>query len=58
MRMNFGDVLNQSRERVATITLNRPESYNAISESMPDDIADAFGHAESDSGDPIPGSKS
>ncbi|MCP4388380.1 MAG: hypothetical protein GY802_08790 [Gammaproteobacteria bacterium] len=46
--MKFGDVLYQSHERMATITLNRPESYNAISESMPDDIADAIAHADSD----------
>ena len=43
--MNFGDVLYESKDRVATITLNRPERYNAISENMPGDIADAFEHA-------------
>lgn len=42
--MNFGDVLYESKERVATITLNRPERFNAISETMPEDIAKAFGH--------------
>jgi enoyl-CoA hydratase len=46
--MNFGDVLYESRERVATITLNRPERFNAISETMPEDIAAAFGHAKND----------
>lgn len=46
--MKFGDVLYESRDRVATITLNRPERYNAISESMPDDIADAFAQADND----------
>jgi enoyl-CoA hydratase len=46
--MKFGDVLYQSRDRVAFITLNRPERYNAISESMPGDIADAFAHADDD----------
>ena len=40
--MNFGDVLYESRERVATITLNRPERFNAISETMPEDIAAAL----------------
>jgi enoyl-CoA hydratase/carnithine racemase len=64
--MKFGDVLYQSRDRVAFITLNRPERYNAISESMPGDIADAFAHeevgfkqavVERDSADPIAGSK-
>ncbi len=31
--MKFGDVLYQARERVTTITLNRPESHNAMRES-------------------------
>jgi enoyl-CoA hydratase/carnithine racemase len=47
--MNFGDVLYESRDRVAAITLNRPERFNAISETMPDDIAAAFEHANKDS---------
>ena len=46
--MNFGDVLYESKERVATITLNRPERFNAISETMPGDIAAAFDHANND----------
>ncbi len=46
--MNFGSVLYESKERVATITLNRPERFNAISETMPEDIAAAFGHANND----------
>ena len=37
--MNFGTVLYESKERVATITLSRPERFNAISETMPEDIA-------------------
>ncbi|MGD8761428.1 MAG: crotonase/enoyl-CoA hydratase family protein [Desulfobacteraceae bacterium] len=48
MIMNFGDVLYESQERVATITLNRPERFNAISETMPEDIAKAFDHANND----------
>jgi enoyl-CoA hydratase/carnithine racemase len=36
--MKFGDISYQCEDRVATITLNRPERYNAISETMPDDI--------------------
>jgi enoyl-CoA hydratase len=46
--MRFGDVLYESKDRVATITLNRPERFNAISETMPDDIAEAFEHANND----------
>jgi enoyl-CoA hydratase len=46
--MKFGDVLYEFKDRVATITLNRPERFNAISETMPDDIAEAFEHANND----------
>jgi enoyl-CoA hydratase len=46
--MNFGTVLYESKERVATITLNRPERFNAISETMPEDIATAFAYANND----------
>lgn len=46
--MNFGAVLCESKDRVATITLNRPERFNAISETMPEDIAAAFDHANND----------
>ena len=46
--MKFGDVLYNVGERVATITLNRPERFNAISETMPGDIAAAFEYADDD----------
>ena len=46
--MDFDSVLYESMDRVATITLNRPERFNAISETMPDDIASAFKHAAKD----------
>ncbi|CAB1078224.1 Enoyl-CoA hydratase (EC [Olavius algarvensis Delta 1 endosymbiont] len=46
--MEFGTVLYEAKARVATITLNRPERFNAISETMPEDIAAAFGHANND----------
>ena len=46
--MNFGNVLYEWKDRVATITLNRPERFNAISETMPGDIAAAFDHANND----------
>jgi enoyl-CoA hydratase/carnithine racemase len=36
--MDFGSVLYESMDRVATITLNRPERFNAISETMPETI--------------------
>ena len=57
--MDFDSVLYESMDRVATITLNRPERFNAISENMPDDIASAFKLAvsERDSGDPLRGSR-
>lgn len=46
--MDFGTVLYEVKERVATITLNRPERFNAINERMPGDIAAAFAHASQD----------
>ena len=42
------DVLYAARDRVATVTLNRPEKFNAISETMPDEIASAIARAEND----------
>ena len=46
--MDFGTVNYESKYRIATITLNRPERLNAISETMPEDIATAFNHASAD----------
>ncbi len=46
--MDFGNVIYTSRDRVATITLNRPEKLNAISVTMPEDLAAAFNHAAAD----------
>ena len=46
--MDFGTVIYESKDRVATVTLNRPERLNAISETMPEDIAAAFNHAAAD----------
>lgn len=43
--MEFGTVLYEAADRVATITLNRPERFNAINETMPDDLAAAIAHA-------------
>ena len=46
--MDFGTVIYKSKDRVATLTLNRPERLNAISETMPKDISAAFNHAATD----------
>jgi len=46
--MDFGTVSYEAADRVATVTLNRPERFNAINETMPDDIAAAFAHADRD----------
>ena len=46
--MNFGTVIYESKDRVATLTLNRPERLNAISETMPENIAAAFNYATVD----------
>jgi len=47
-KMNFGNVIYESKNRVAKITLNRPECLNAIDENMPKQIAAAFNHANND----------
>ena len=46
--MDFGTVSYKVEDRVATITLNRPERFNAINAAMPDDIAAAFAYANDD----------
>ena len=46
--MDFGTVLYESSGRVATITLSRPERFNAINETMPEEIASAFDYASKD----------
>ena len=46
--MNFGSVNYEVHDRVATITLNRPDRFNAIGETMPEDIAQAFDFASND----------
>ncbi len=37
-------------ERIATVTLNRPEARNGYTVRMADELADAFGRADSDDG--------
>jgi enoyl-CoA hydratase len=46
--MDFNTVTYEAEDRVAMITLNRPERFNAINQSMPDDIAAAFAYANQD----------
>lgn len=46
--MQIGDLDYDVNDRVATITLNRPESFNAITERMPGDLSDAVARATDD----------
>ena len=46
--MQIGDLEYESVDRVATITLNRPERFNAITERMPGDLAKAVARANDD----------
>jgi enoyl-CoA hydratase len=46
--MKIGDVLYEVDGRVATVTLNRPERFNAISLTMPDDLETAVTRADND----------
>jgi len=46
--MQIGDIEYEVNDRVATITLNRPDKFNAITERMPDDLSDAVSRASDD----------
>ncbi len=46
--MKFGDVHYAVNDRVASVTLHRPERFNALTERMPGDLADAVAHASGD----------
>ena len=46
--MNIGDIHYETSDRVATITLNRPDKFNAITEGMPDDLRQAVHQATQD----------
>lgn len=46
--MQIGDIDYQVGNRVATITLNRPTKFNAITERMPGNLAEAVAKADDD----------
>ena len=46
--MSFENILYEKKDRVATITLNRPEVLNAFVSSMGDEMLQAFHQAEDD----------
>jgi len=46
--MQIGDLEYNVNERVATITLNRPDKFNAITERMPGDLSEAVERASDD----------
>ena len=46
---SYSTLLTESDAGVLTISLNRPESYNAFNEQMKKDLLDAFREAENDS---------
>ncbi|MBU2549316.1 MAG: crotonase/enoyl-CoA hydratase family protein [Proteobacteria bacterium] len=46
--MSFETILYETSGRIATITLNRPEAFNAIRPPMPDEIEQAVGMANAD----------
>lgn len=46
--MKIGDILYETADRIATITLNRPERLNAISKTMPGDLETAVQTANAD----------
>jgi len=48
--MNFKSIQYETNDRVATITLNRPDSLNAIDQFMPGEIEEAVNLANEDDG--------
>lgn len=46
--MDYQDIDYRVADRVATITLNRPERMNTVTEQMRDELVDAFDQAEGD----------
>ena len=48
--MNSQEIRYEVQDRVATVTLNRPEKLNAFTRRMRDELIDAFGRADADDG--------
>jgi enoyl-CoA hydratase/carnithine racemase len=48
--MNFTDIIYEKSDRVATVTLNRPERMNAWRDQLEREMRDAMGDAEADPG--------
>ena len=48
--MDSQDIRYEVRDRVATVTLHRPEKLNAFTRRMRDELIDAFGQADADDG--------
>ena len=46
--MHIGDLEYEVNDRVATVTLNRPDKYNAITERMPGNLVEAVERASND----------
>jgi len=49
MAIEFEDLIYEVRDRVATITLNRPERLNALTPAMRESMLSAMQHADADS---------
>ena len=45
---SYDTILFEKRDRIATVTLNRPDRLNAISEDMTDELLDVFTEIEKD----------
>jgi enoyl-CoA hydratase/carnithine racemase len=48
MRLSYETILYEVKDRIATITFNRPDRLNALSELMLKELADAYSRAERD----------
>jgi len=46
--MSYETILYETRDRLATITLNRPEKFNTIRSPMPEELEQAIAEANAD----------
>ena len=42
VKKQYTDILYDKKDRVATITINRPQSYNSVTQHSVEELTDAF----------------